>query len=182
MDNADDLDLLKRKLKFNIQEKEIIKELNIQPEVFLPLLFSLKFGGNWSFKTKADSINVMAIKDKLTRYDQEKMVGTTLETIYLFSNPRILKEEGNVYRLEKCSQKKERVIVERPYYVQVDGENIIKAVLNPKTLEITVKHIKGPLSLEGSVAFGISHEMDHLSGSENIDRKFLWDFKYNLLE
>jgi predicted metalloprotease len=169
-----------RKLNFNLREQEIIRELKIQPDSFLPLLFSLKFGGNWSIKTKNDSLNVIAIKDKLTRYNPEKMTGSTLETIYLISNPIILKKEGHIYRLEKCSQDKERKVVKRPFKVHVNGENIIKAVLDPKTLEITLKRVKGPLSFEGSTAFGLSHEMDHISGSEKSVGKCLWDFSYKL--
>jgi predicted metalloprotease len=171
-------DKLKKQLTFNLREQEIIKELGIAPEVFLPLLFSLKFGGDWSFST--ESLKVLAIKDKLTRYNSEKMAGSTLEIIHLFSNPRILKEEGVIHRLEKCSQKKEREIVERPFKVELDGENITKAVLDPRTLKITVKRVQGPLSFEGSAAFGISHEMDHLTGSEKVGRKCLWDFSYEL--
>ncbi len=171
-------DLLK-KIKFNIQEQEIIKELKIKPEEFLPLLFSLKFGGNWSFKTRKEKI--IAIKDKSTKYNPEKMVGFTIETIFLFFNPTILTEEGMIYRLEKCSQKKEREIVSRPYKVQVIGEKIIKAKLNPKTFKITVKEVEGPLTFEGSSAFGISHEVDHLRESEKVAGKCLWDFSYQLI-
>ncbi len=171
---------LKKKLKFNLQEQEIIKKLGIKHEVFLPLLFSLKFGGNWSYKTKKDSVRLMAIKDKVTRYDPEEKLGHTLETIYLFSNPAVLKEEGRVLRLEKCSEKQEREIVKRPYKVVIDGEDIIKAVLDPSSLKIRVKHIQGPLTLEGSTAYGVSHEMDHLNESEGEERKCLWDFSYEI--
>lgn len=172
-------DKLKKQLSFNLQEQEIIKKLGITPEAFLPLLFTVKFGGDWSFST--DELKVLAIKEKVTRYHQEKMVGYTMEISYLFINPKILTEEGVVHRLEKCSQKKEREIVERPFKIEIDGENIIKAVLNPKTLKIIVKREKGPLSFEGSAAFGLSHEMGHLRGSDKINGgKSLWDFNYQL--
>lgn len=172
---------LKKKLRYNLQEQEIIKKLNIKPEVFLPLLFSLKFGGNWSYKTKKDSVRLMAIKDKVTSYDPEEKLGHTLETIYLFSNPVVLNEDGRVLRLEKCSQKQEREIVERPYRVEVDADDIIKAVLDPGTLKIKVEHVTGPLTMEGSLAYGVSHEMDHLLGSKEEPPKFLWDFQYEML-
>lgn len=171
---------LKKKLKFNLQEQEIVKKLGIKHEVFLPLLFSLKFGGNWSYKTKRESVRLMAIKDKVTRYDDEAKFGYTLETIYLFSNPMVLKEEGRVLRLEKCSEKQEREIVERPYRVEVDAEDIIKAVLDPNTLKIKVKHVSGPLIMEGSLAYGVSHEMDHLREAEDKPPKCLWDFRYEI--
>lgn len=170
---------LKKKLKFNLQEQEIIKKLEIKPSVFLPLLFSIKFGGNWSYKTKKDSSNLMAIKEKVTHFDRDKKIGSTLETIYLFSNPVVLKEEGEVHRLEKCSLNQEREIVKRPFKVEIDGEDILKAVLNPGTLKISVNRIKGPLKFEGPAAFGVSHEMDHLNESEE-GRKCLWDFNYEV--
>ena len=168
---------LKKQLSFNLQEEMIIKKLNITPEAFLPLIFSIKFGGDWSFKTK--SLKVLAVKDKLTRYDQEKMVGYTIETVFLLINPKILKEEGCIHRLEKCGNKKEREIVERPFKIEVDAEDIIKAVINPLTLKITVKHFKGPLSFEGSSTYGVSHEMNHLQGLE-VNGKSLSDFSYEL--
>lgn len=171
---------LRKKLEFNLQEQEIIRKLGIKHEVFLPILFSLKFGGDWSYKTKRDSVRLMAIKDKVTRYDGEVKFGYTVETIYLFSNPVVLKEGGKVLRLEKCSEKQEREIVERPYQVEVDAEDIIKAVLDPSTLKIKVKHIPGPLTLEGSLAYGVSHEMDHLRETEDRTPKCLWDFSYEI--
>ncbi len=174
---ASEYEKLKKRLSFNLQEEVIIKRLNITPEAFLPLVFSIKFGGDWSFKT--ESLKVLAVKEKLTHYDQEKMVGYTIETVFLFVNPKILKEEGVIYRLEKCSDKKEREIVERPFKIEVDADDIIKAVINPLTLKITVKHIKGPLSFEGSSAYGVFHEMNHLLGLE-VKGKSLWDFKYEL--
>lgn len=174
---ASEYEKLKKRLSFNLQEEVIIKKLNITPEAFLPLVFSIKFGGDWSFKT--ESLKVLAVKEKLTRYDQEKMVGYTIETVFLFVNPKILKEEGVIHRLEKCSDKKERDIVERPFKIEVDAEDIIKAVINPLTLKITVKHLKCPLSFEGSSAYGVSHEMNHLVGLE-VNGKSLWDFKYEL--
>jgi predicted metalloprotease len=118
---------LKKQLSFNHQEEKIIKKLDLTPEAFLPLIFSIKFGGDWSFKTK--SLKVLAVKDKLTRYDQQKMVGYTIETVFLFVNPKILNEEGLVHRLEKCGDKKEREIVKRPFKIEVDAEDIIKAVI-----------------------------------------------------
>ena len=168
---------LKKQLSFNHQEEKIIKKLDLTPEAFLPLIFSIKFGGDWSFKTK--SLKVLAVKDKLTRYDQQKMVGYTIETVFLFVNPKILNEEGLVHRLEKCGDKKEREIVKRPFKIEVDAEDIIKAVINPLTLKITVKHVKGPLFFEGSSAYGVSHEMNHLRGVE-VNGKSLWDFSYEL--
>ncbi len=174
---ADEYEEIKKKLSFNFQEERIIKKLDITPEAFLPLVFSVKFGGDWSFKT--ESLKVLAVKDKLTRYDQENLIGYTIETIFLFINPRILNEEGLIHRLEKCGDKKEREIVERPLKIEIDADDLIKAIINPVTLKITVKHVKGPITFEGSSAYGISHEMNHLLGVE-VKGKSLWDFKYEL--
>ena len=79
MDNYTDVDQLIRKLKFNLEEQQVIKDLEIEPDVFIPLLFSVKYGGNWSIKNKSDSLKVMAIKEKITRYDQKNKAGYTLE-------------------------------------------------------------------------------------------------------
>jgi predicted metalloprotease len=166
---------LKKKISFNLQEQKIIEKLQIPPESFIPLLFSLKYGGDWSFKT--DSLEALAIKEKITRYDKKKLTGYTLENVLLFLNPEIIKMEGKVLRLEKCSTNKERELVERPFKFVIDAEEIVKAVLNPLTMEIIMKKIEGPLQLEGSTAYGVSHEMDHLRGSR-ADTKALWEFKY----
>ena len=168
---------LLKQLSFGIQEKKLIENLEIPEDAFLPFLFSIKFGGDWSLKT--DSVNAMAIKEKITRYNADKMEGYTLEKVFLFLNPRILKKTGRVRRLEKCGNKKDREIVERPFRVKIDAERIINAVLDPVTMKITIKDMQGPLSFEGSGAYGISHEMEHLSGSES-KGKFLWEFKYSL--
>jgi predicted metalloprotease len=170
---------LKKQLSFNLQEQKIIEKLQIPPESFIPLLFSLKYGGDWSFKT--DSLEVLAIKEKITRYDKKKQTGHTLENVLLFLNPEIIKMEGKVLRLEKCSTNKERELVERPFKFVINAEEIIQAVLNPLTMEINLKKIQGPLKLEGTAAYGVSHEMDHLRGS-GAEAKALWEFNYTFEE
>ncbi|MBM4241219.1 MAG: hypothetical protein FJ150_06110 [Euryarchaeota archaeon] len=160
-----------------MKEKEIIKKLQISPESFLPLVLSIKFGGDWGIKT--NSINVMAIKEKITRYDDNENLGYTLENVFLFLNPSILDQEGEVYRLEKCGNKKERELVKRPFKVVIDAEFIIRAVLDPMMKKIILKKIKGPLTFKGSTAYGISHEMDHICETE-IHEKPIWDFEFIL--
>ena len=123
----------------------------------------------------------MSVKEKITSYDNEKKIGYTLETIYLFCNPVLLKEEGKVYRMEKCGNKNQRELVERPYSVELTGDYILKAVLNPKDMEIAIKHIKGPLTFFGPAAYGSSHELEHLE-NENIKGIAFWDFEYVLDE
>jgi len=119
----------------------------------------------------------MAIKEKITRFDGDKMVGYTLENVFLFLNPVILNQEGTVYRLEKCGNKKEREIVKRPYKTTINAEYAIKASLNPMTKEITLKEVEGPFKFTGSNAYGVSHEMEHLLGDE-IHGEPLFEFKY----
>ncbi|MCL2156543.1 MAG: RimK/LysX family protein [Methanobrevibacter sp.] len=168
---------IKKILKFTLKEKEIIKALDLPEEVFLPLIFSVRFGGDWS--VNKNSKKLMSVKEKITKYDREKKIGYTLETIYLFVNPFLLKEEGKVYRMEKCGDKNQRELVERPYSVVINGDYILKAILNPKDMEIAIKHIEGPLTFSGSSAFGSSHELEHLN-SENIKGIPFWDFEYVL--
>ena len=172
-----DYDKIKKQLSFNLAEKKIIKELNIQPDAFIPVLFSLKFGGDWSFKTK--NLAAMAVKEKITRYNGKKCEGYTLERVTLFVNPQVISTEGKVLRLEKCGNKNERELVERPFQVKLDAEDIILSELNPETMTIILKRIEGPLSFEGSAAYGVSHEIEHLTGCEHTG-KFIWEFKYNL--
>jgi predicted metalloprotease len=170
---------IKKILTFTLKEKEIIKALKLPEEVFLPLFFSVRFGGDWS--VNKNSKNIMSVKEKITEYDEVKKEGYTLEKIYLFINPKILKEEGKIYRMEKCGNKKERELVERPYSVVVDGEYILEGTLNPKDMKITMKQRNNPLKFFGPAAYGASHEMEHLE-KEEIQGIPFWDFEYVLNE
>lgn len=170
---------LKKLLKFTLKEKKIIKRLKIPPDAFIPLLFSIRFGGDWSFVKNSEKF--MTVKEKITKYDEKKKIGRTIETVYLFLNPRILKEEGTVYRLEKCGDKGERELVKRPYKVLIEADHIIKASLDPLDLKIKLKRIKEPVKFEGSGAYGASHEMEHLSKGQITGRPF-WEFKYEIEE
>ncbi len=168
---------LKKLLKFSLNEKQIIEKLQLPEDAFLPLLFSIRFGGDWS--VLKNSKKVMAVKEKITRYDEKKQLGYTLERIYLFIEPKILNQEGRIHRLEKCSTKNERELVQRPYQVLVDGDYILEAILNPMDLKISLKKIHKPLKFTGSSAFGVSHEMEHLNKVESQGKPF-WEFEYEL--
>ncbi|WP_321421636.1 RimK/LysX family protein [uncultured Methanobacterium sp.] len=170
-------DKLKKQLSFNFAENKAINDLRIKPDAFIPVLFSLKFGGDWSFKTS--ELEAMAVKEKITRYNENEGEGYTLERVTLFVHPSLISTEGKVLRLEKCGSKNERELVERPFRVKLDAEDIIKAELNPKIMEISLERIKGPLNFEGSAAYGVSHEIEHLAGCEHTG-KFLWEFKYKV--
>jgi hypothetical protein len=80
-----EFDNLKKQLSFNLAEKSVIKDLNIQPDAFIPVLFSLKVGGDWSFKTK--DLEARAVKEKITRFNEIDGEGFTLERCRLFVNP-----------------------------------------------------------------------------------------------
>lgn len=168
---------LKKQLSFNFAENKAINDLKIKPDAFIPVLFSLKFGGDWSFKTRY--LAAMAVKEKVTHYNNEEGEGYTLERVTLFVNPCLISTEGKVLRLEKCGAKNERELVERPFRVKLDAEDIIQAELNPKIMEINLKRTQGPLSFEGPAAYGVSHEIEHLAGCEHTG-KFLWEFKYKV--
>lgn len=172
-----DYNQMKKQLSFNFSEKKAINDLNVQPDAFIPILFSLKFGGDWSFKTS--QLEAMAIKEKITSFNEEEGEGYTREIVTLFINPVLISTEGKVLRLEKCGEKNERELVERPFRVKLDAEDIIKAELNPRSMEISLQRIVGPLSFEGPAAYGVSHEIEHLAGCEHTG-KFLWEFKYQV--
>ena len=162
-----------------MKEKKVIEHLDVPPDIFLPLMFSIKFGGDWSLKF--NTTKVMAIKEKVTRFDEEKMMGYTLEIMFLFYNPVFLNQEGVVSRLEKCGNKKERKIVKRPFKVTIDSEYSLKASLNPITKKITLEKVKGPFEFTGPSAYGISHEMEHLLNDE-ISGESIFEFEYEIKE
>jgi predicted metalloprotease len=170
---------LKQQISFNLSEKRVVDDLGINPDAFLPVLFSLKFGGDWSFKTV--ELESLAVKEKITRYDDVKEEGYTLERVTLFINPSLISSRGKVLRLEKCGNKRERQLVERPFRVELDAEDIIFVEMNPGSMEITLRRVSGPLAFEGSAAYGVSHEIEHLTGCE-LTGKFFYQFKYIILE
>lgn len=176
-DNIKELDEIKKQLSFSLKEKKVIEHLDVPHDIFLPLIFSIKFGGDWSLKF--NSAKVMTIKEKITRFDGEKKLGYTLEIMFLFYNPVLLKQEGIVHRLEKCGDKKEREIVKRPFKVTLDAEYALKASLNPMTKKISIEKVKGPFEFSGSSAYGVSHEMDHLLGDE-IGGEPIFEFEYEI--
>ncbi|MCK9152391.1 RimK/LysX family protein [Methanobacterium alcaliphilum] len=169
---------LKKLLKFSLKEKEVIKNLQIPDDAFLPLIFSIRFGGDWSLSK--NSRKTMAIKEKITQYNENTKEGYTLEKVYLFLNPQVIKEEGVVYRLEKCSTKNERELVKRPYEVLVKGDFILEATLNPLDLKIRLKKINNPLKFTGPSAYGVSHEIEHLEKIKSEGKPF-WEFEYEIV-
>ena len=83
--------------KFSALEKNLISSFEIQGDLFLPFLLSLKSGGSWSYAS--EDTKSIAVKDVITYYDEDSKTGYTLEKIYFFIDPEIIKEEGG-FRLQ----------------------------------------------------------------------------------
>lgn len=166
---------LKKTISFASAEKKLISSFNLPSDAFLPLLLSLRDGGDWSYSSEA--IKTIAVLDKTTVYDDEKKLGYSLEEIYLFVNPEIKEKEGTVHRLEKCREEEVRLLVRRPYKIRVEAERIIKATVHPLEKEIKIEELEEKeLVFEGSTAYDIAHELEHLEHKE-IKGESLWGFK-----
>ncbi len=171
-----DTDSFKKIIIFTNAEKSLISSFNIPPDAFLPLLLSLRDGGDYSYS--AEDIKTVAVMDKTTVYDHKKKLGYSLEEIYLFVNPILKEKEGTVHRLEKCGEEEARLLVRRPYKVRVGSERIIKATVHPLEKEIKVEELKEKeLIFDGSTAYDISHEIEHLE-QKHIKGGSLWEFKF----
>lgn len=173
-----DVEELKKAIEFTNSERELISSFNLPADAFLPLLLSLRDGGDWSYS--GENIKTVSILDKTTIYDDIKKSGYSLEEIYLLVNPEITYEEGEVHRLEKCGDVEMRMLVKRPYKVKIRCDRIIKAIVNPLLKEIKVEELQErELAFEGSTAYDIAHEIEHLKNKE-IKGENLWEFKFSL--
>lgn len=162
--------------KFSTQEKNIISSFGVQEDLFLPFLLSLKSGGAWSYASEESKS--IAVKDVITYYDEERKTGYTLEKIYLFIDPEIVKEEGMISRLEKCGSREERELVERPYSITLHAKKAIRAEVNPGLREIKVRELKKKqITLKGTPAYSAAHELEHLEKGE-VKGIPLWNFEY----
>ncbi len=163
-------------LRFLHAEEQIPKRFGLPGEAFLPLLFSLRFGGAWCYAGPA--YRTVAIMKKTTVYDDTTGTGHTLEELYLFVNPELVSREGMVCRLEKCGEEEERLLVRRPFRVSIRSERIIRMTVNPQTMQITTRELPAErMDFEGSTAFNIAHEMEHLEETKIRGRK-LWEFRF----
>ncbi|KKG10995.1 hypothetical protein EO98_17520 [Methanosarcina sp. 2.H.T.1A.6] len=162
--------------KFSALEKNLISSFEIQEELFLPFLLSLKSGGSWSYAS--EDTKSIAVKDVITYYNEESKTGYTLEKIYLFIDPEIIKEEGVVRRLEKCGEREERDLVERPYCITLQAKRVILAEVNPALRKIRVRELKKKhIQLKGTPAYSAAHELEHLEKGE-IKGIPIWTFEY----
>jgi len=162
--------------KFSAREKNIISSFGIQEDLFLPFLLSLKSGGSWSYAS--EETKSIAVKDVITYYDEESKTGYTLEKIYFFIDPEIIKEEGVIYRLEKCGAREEGEMVERPYRITLQAKKVILAEVNPGLKEIRVRELeKKRILLKGTPAYSAAHELEHLEKGE-VKGIPIWNFEY----
>jgi predicted metalloprotease len=171
-----DIDKVREIIDFTNSERRLISSFNLPADAFTPLLLSLRDGGDWSYSS--EDMRTMAVMDKTTIYDDERKLGYSLEEIYLFVNPVLAQEEGTVHRLEKCGNEEMRLLVRRPYKVQVKSDRIIKTTVNPLEKEIKIEELaEKELSFDGSTAYDIAHEIEHLK-QKDIKGESLWEFRF----
>ncbi|TAJ43972.1 putative ATP-dependent zinc protease [Methanofollis fontis] len=154
-----------RDLAFLAVEKDLAARFELPSEILLPLVFSLRFGGDWSYAL-GDRRSISVMK-KTSVYDEETKMGASVEEIYLLVNPQIIESEGSVRRLEKCGDQPARLIVERPYRVRARADRILKMTVDPLAGEIRVGDVGiTEIRFEGSPAYGLAHELEHLEKRE----------------
>jgi len=165
-----------RQIAFAAAETALADRFGIPADALIPLLFSLRYGGDWSYAS-GDVTAISAVK-KTTVYDDKSLTGYSLEEIYLFTNPVLLDREGTVHRLEKCGEVPARLLVERPYRVRLGADRVIRMTVNPLEREIRTEELEvAEMTFSGSTAYGIDHELEHLAGRE-IAGEGLWVFRF----
>jgi predicted metalloprotease len=158
-------DEIREELIFAAQEAALAERFGIPADALVPLLFSLRYGGDWSYA--AEGLTAISAVKKTTVYDDERLIGYSLEEIFLFIDPLLLHREGTVYRLEKCGSAPARLLVNRPYRVRLGARRAIKMIVNPLERTIRVEDLDAAeMTFTGSTAYGIDHEMEHLAGRE----------------
>lgn len=167
---------IRRIFTFARAEEELVSGFELQPEAFIPLILSLRSGGDWSYA--AGEVRSVSVVEKTTVYDEERKAGRTREEIFLIISPVIIEEEGAVRRLEKCGEEETRLLVTRPSCVKVRGDRIIRADIDPDTMEILVRELEvREIVFTGSAAYGLAHEMEHMAGG-TIQGAGIYDFTY----
>lgn len=167
---------IRRMFTFARAEEELVSGFDLPPEPFIPLILSIRSGGDWSYA--AGEVRAVSVVEKTTVYDEERKAGRTKEEIFLIIGPEIIGEEGSVRRLEKCGEEEARLLVTRPYWVKVRGDRIIRADVDPDTMEIQVRELEArELVFTGSAAYGLAHEMEHMGGGR-ISGTGIYEFTY----
>lgn len=172
------LDDYKKIIKFTASEEKISEVFDIPADMLIPLFLSIKYGGDWSAKN--DESFSVAVKDRETVYNPEIKEGVSFETIYLLVNPRVIRREGKVYRIEKCGLSDERELVQRSYSIKISIEKGLIAIIEPRKKVIKLKKMdKEDLEFKGSLAFSLEHELEHVSLEDKLSpRKQIWNFDY----
>jgi len=158
-------DEIREELVFAAQEAALADRFDIPADALVPLLFSLRYGGDWSYA--AEGLTAISAVTKTTVYDGESRTGYSLEEIFLFVDPVLLHREGTVHRLEKCGSAPARLLVARPYRVRLAARRVIKMTVHPLERTIRTEDLgAAEMEFSGSAAYGIDHEMEHLGGRE----------------
>lgn len=156
---------LQRDLTFLAAEKNLAARFFLPTEALLPLFFAVRDGGDWSYAS--DNLKAVAVMKKTSVYDEETQTGASREEIWLLVNPEITGSGGTVHRLEKCGEKPTRLLVKRPFRVTARADRILKMTIDPLAGEISVRD-PGlvEITFEGSPAYGLAHEIEHLENTE----------------
>ncbi|QYZ79762.1 hypothetical protein E2N92_10140 [Methanofollis formosanus] len=174
MEGGDDAET-RRVLAFLGAEWRLADRFSLPAEAFLPVFFSMRFGGAWSYA--AEGLRAVSVVKKTTVYEDDGK-GATIEEIYLLVDPEVLSEEGAVARLEKCGEEPERLLVVRPSRVQVRVRRGVRVLVDPARREVSAGEVAGDvLTFEGPEAFAVAHEMEHLEAREVSGRR-LWEFRF----
>ncbi|WP_292727969.1 hypothetical protein [Methanoculleus sp.] len=158
-------DDIRRRIDFAAAEAALVSRFGIPADALIPLLFSLRYGGDWS--CASGDVSAISAVTKTTVYDEASQTGYSLEEIFLFIDPALLEREGTVHRLEKCGSAPARLLVKRPYRVRLGAERAIKMTVHPLEREIRTEELSiVEMVFSGSTAYGIDHELEHLAGRE----------------
>ncbi len=158
-------DDIRRQIAFAAAETALASRFGIPADALIPLLFSLRYGGDWS--CASGDVSAVSAVTKTTVYDEASRTGYSLEEIFLFINPVLLHREGTVHRLEKCGRAPARLLVKRPYRVRLGADRVIRMTVHPQEREIRTEELDvAEMAFSGSTAYGIDHELEHLAGRE----------------
>ena len=156
-----DADDVAGKIAFLTAEQDLAVRFGIPAEALVPLFFSLRFGGDYSYADA--SVRTISVLKKTTVYDADQQQGYTHEEIFLFVNPVLAESEGTVHRMEKCGDEPERLLVTRPYRVRVRADRILKLTVNPLARTITPGELsEKEMVFVAPTAYDVVHELEHL--------------------
>lgn len=85
-------DEIREEIAFAAAEAALAARFDIPTDALLPLLFSLRYGGDWSYA--AEGVTPISAVTRTKVYDEVSQTGYSLEEIYLFVDPVILHREG----------------------------------------------------------------------------------------